>query len=365
MPAGHHDDIGKPPKRSKEATGHQYRRKEEDRNGNTRSIMKLTLVVLGTAAVAILNLVLNWEHSPTTPDRTIGTSRRWPLALQSTKTTRCPSRIPNVLVAGAQKSGTSWIFHYLKSYNDLCTPIPFGTTYPDMSLKEVHFFDMYTRYKRGLSFYQSRWSHCGTKKIVLDSTPNYMLYPDRVRKIYDKQGTTDDVKIIFVLREPASREVSSYNFQVDMISWNITESWLSDTRKHGGGVRSFEEYLARKERKGKDVAKAFQLSLYGPLLKKWFDVFERKQILILSFDELRSNRTAFSERIRQFLTISDVLELPGKENQATNAAVPSCALQKEFARRFEPSNAELYALLEKYPGPEAEQRPFPKFESPC
>jgi hypothetical protein len=338
--------------------------------GNTSTMIKSTFVVGILAAVAIANLVRSWDHAATMSTTTttesgivttasIGTNRRWPLSLPTT-----PSRIPNVLVAGSQKAGTSWIFHYLESNHEVCTPIPLGETYPDLSLKEVHFFDMNTRYKRGLSFYQSRWRHCGVKKIILDSTPNYMLHPDRVRKTYDKQGTADDVKLIFVLREPVSREISSYNFQVDLILSNITDSWLSDTRKPGGGVRNFEEYLARKERMGRGTV-PFQFSLYGPHLKKWFDMFDRKQILVLSFDELRSNRTAFSERIRQFLMISDVLELPGKDNQSTSAAVPSCELQKELAKRFESSNAELYALLEKHPGPEMEQRPFPKFESPC
>jgi hypothetical protein len=107
------------------------------------------------------------------------------------------------------------------------------------------------------------------------------------------------------------------------------------------------------------------------MLKRWFRAFDRKQILVLAFDELKTNITAFSDRIRQFLGLSYVpLEFPAAVNSnakknVSSFPLPPCPEQRRVANFFERSNAQLYELLELSPGPEMEQRPFPKFEFHC
>ena len=286
--------------------------------------------------------------------------------------TKTANRIPNILIAGAQKAGTSWTYHYLQPHEHICTPKFFGSTYPDSSLKEVHFFDHYKRYQKGLSFYQSRWTHCHSR-FLMDSTPNYMAHPERIRKVYDEQGTAAQLKIIFVLREPVSREISSYNFQRDLLVQHKETAYErrdllrfgTIRRRRNSNVRTFEEYIQfRYHRLG---LQAYELSLYGSLLERWFQLFDRKQILVLSFDELRTNATSFAQRVTQFLQIDTPLALPtGQEsNKSKKWADPPCAAQKPLADVFEPWNEKLYDLLQQNPGPEMEQRPFPKFQNRC
>jgi len=290
-------------------------------------------------------------------------------------------RIPNILIAGTQKAGTSWLFYYLQQHEDICPPKPMGADYPDSSSKEVHFFDHDNRFSQGLEFYQRCWEHCQrNSSFIMDATPNYLLYPERIRQVYDEQGATADLKIILILREPTSRELAAYRMGMNhIISPNKhkdrpTAKTVIDNK---GDILGFEDYINKKYHPKywhlwRKWALRPGLSLYGPVLKRWFDAFNREQILVLVFDELQSNTTAFAERTRQFLGLSSSipLQFPPAVNSNANKTVssfppPPCSEQTTVARLFEQSNSQLYDLLERYPGPEMEQRPFPKFEFRC
>ena len=200
-----------------------------------------------------------------------------------------------------------------------------------------------------------------------------MNYPENILQTYDEQGTTADLKIVFVLREPVSREISYYNFLVDRALRNDQNAFVQHVVHPDGGVRTIDDYFNREILSWGEHAHntttsrhSFQFSRYGSLLQRWFHLFDRQQILILSFDELHTNGTAFTERICQFLNISVPEKSLKKKLPGKSSAVPTCAMQERLADLFRPINEELYDLLEQNPGPEMEQRPFPKFERrPC
>jgi hypothetical protein len=137
------------------------------------------------------------------------------------------------------------------------------------------------------------------------------------------------------------------------------------------------------------------LSDYAHYLRKWFHLFDRSnQILVLSFDELRDDPISYLKRIHRFLDIpipsnETLLTVPhsnsspqiqkekGQQQSQTPTSVntfttvrtvtiPSSSItdstdstQHELASKvYNERNEELYKLLEQYPGPSMEQRPF-------
>jgi hypothetical protein len=106
--------------------------------------------------------------------------------------------------------------------------------------------------------------------------------------------------------------------------------------------------------------------------------FDRQQILLLSFDELRTNETSFLQRLHTFLDLEVTATTGGDRRlphtndmkrhdgqgllKQTNV---SCELQEKLARVFEPYNTQLYTFLEQFPGTPWEQRPFPHFDTTC
>ena len=83
--------------------------------------------------------------------------------------------------------------------------------------KEVHFFDDDARYQQGPAFYSRKFQHCKAERgsnLVMDATPNTLLYPQRVYDTYSEVGgikALSKVKLIAILRDPISREKSLYD----------------------------------------------------------------------------------------------------------------------------------------------------------
>merc|ERR1712194_228232 len=107
-------------------------------------------------------------------------------------------------------------------------------------------------------------------------------------------------------------------------------------------------------------------SLYAIHLRRWFDLFDRKQILVSSYDELKQDPTKLQERVRSFLgrAIPGQLKRSNANDNQFKVQSPSCEAKQALQDVFVPQNEQLYQLLESNPGPSMEQRPFPKFRDP-
>lgn len=299
-------------------------------------------------------------------------------------------RLPDILLIGAQKAGSTslanWLFHC-----GICSPRVFDDE-PKFYRKEVHYFDDDGRYEQGTSFYAQRFAHCGpstsstgtstgsSEHLAMDATPATMLYADRVRRTYeewDGGSMVDRVKILVVLREPSARELSWYNHVTYKCRSGVDDSGRNYTHSHcynyGRSISSYSEYVNQVTLKSLDVATTKRSDLcrgyYAYLLKEWIQQFDRRQILILGYDEMVQNDEALAQRVQSFLGL-DPLQSPGriesrnaKENEY-KVRQASCDMQHQLDSVFGPLNEALYELLENNPGPDMEQRPFPRFMSP-
>jgi hypothetical protein len=170
-------------------------------------------------------------------------------------------------VLGAQKAGTTSTAMYLFRQADVCGP----TARPGLAYthKEAHFFDQSNKLEKGLSHYPSLFEKCTESKIIIDATPNYISYPERVRKIYEEHGTADTVKVLMILREPVSREISWYNHLLRENLKTKTPEWAKILVKKDGTLKTFAEHANRtiesiKNPNGKNFG------LYSRWLLRWF-----------------------------------------------------------------------------------------------
>jgi len=286
-------------------------------------------------------------------------------------------RLPTVQLIGAQKSGTSAVADWLYEEGGFRRPQVFDGE-PWYYSKEVHFFDSEWRYEEGLEFYAKRFQTCGSNDLgcTMDATPDTLQFADRVRLTYDTAGgdQASTVKIIVILREPVSRELSLYNhlaFDCRRLKAPERNAWHSQATREDGSIMSFDEFvrevsipaLGRETGPGRST----RHGLYATHLRKWFELFDRKQILVLSYDELQHHPRKLQERIQTFLG----LELPGSTLSRSNSndceykvRLPSDEAKTTLLGIFGPLNEDLYQLLESNPGPSMEQRPFPRFQDP-
>jgi len=182
------------------------------------------------------------------------------------------SRLPNLLIIGAVKSGTSSLHYYLD-------------THPEIKMsrkKELYYFVESRNWYRGVDWYSSNFSR--NAKIAGESTPGYTLFPKLKgvpKRIYD---LIPDVKFIYIIRDPIERAISHYiaNFS------------------SGGENRPFHvvfEYL--------DKNPFIFPSLYAMKLDQYLPYFDGSQIHIISLEKLQKNPQVTMQKVFRFLEIDD------------------------------------------------------------
>lgn len=354
--------------------GHRQRRGHLDAR-RTSSCQKGSLLIVIAAIVALLavtyiGLLVRIDQVPGDVDAHGDKAklvRRRPRQSQELSGT---PRLPDILLIGAQKAGSSALANWLFDYG-ICPARVFGQE-PKFYRKEVHYFGNDERYAKGVDFYTKRFALCPHDALAMDATPATMLYADRVRKTYDEWeggSMVNKVKILVVMREPSARELSWYNHVTLKCrkdrGYNHADCYNAD-----GSMRNFSEYVHDVTLQHVDIESTKRKQLcrghYAHLLKEWFVGFRRDQILILSYDEMVSDETQMMERVQSFLGL-DPQNNPGhmeetntKDNEQKVRSI-DCNLQQELNDVFDPLNDELYRLLEENPGGEMEQRPFPRF----
>jgi len=278
-------------------------------------------------------------------------------------------RLPTVLLIGVQKASTSSLAAWIFDKGGVCRPKVFKLE-PKYYNKEVHFFDVESRFAQGPEFYIKRFQHCGENATTMDASPDTLPYAERVRNTYEAAGGDQaaTIKIIVVLREPVSRELSLYNHMAFQFRTKTPNEWNRQVSKEDGFEfvlnRSIPALLARDTG---GLATSTRYGMYATYLRKWFQLFDRSQILVLSYDELKNNPARLQESVQMFLGLPILGSLPRSNTQdsAHKVKLPSRKAKESLLDVFAPLNEELYKLLESNPGPSMEQRPFPRFQEPA
>lgn len=175
--------------------------------------------------------------------------------------------LPNFIVIGAQKAGTTSIYKVLSKHPEVQMA----------SQEEVSFFDNEARFQKGLSFYSSHFSDVEPGRIQGEVSPLYLCYEKSPKRIAD---VLPEVKLIASLRNPVDRAFSAWRMQV-------TKG--SETRPFLKAVREEAMYI--------------EYGRYYQQLMRYFDFFPSEQIRILPFDVLKSDPQTFYADLFKFIGI--------------------------------------------------------------
>jgi hypothetical protein len=240
--------------------------------------------------------------------------------------------LPDFLILGAQKAGTTALFSYLRRHPSITGP----------AWKEVSFFDRH--YARGTRWYRGQFP-LKRASFVGEASPSYLLHPlapERVRSL------VPDARLITLLRNPVDRAYSHYQHEVAL----------------GREPLSFEEALAAEdERLAGEVERMladpryfsdawwdhtyFTRGLYAQQLERWYAVFPRDQLLLVPTEELGADPAGTYARIVEFIGAPphDLSEYPRVFERDYAPMEP--AVRTALEARYAAPNARLYALLER------------------
>jgi hypothetical protein len=237
--------------------------------------------------------------------------------------------LPDFIIIGVQKGGTTSLYNYLIEHPDI---------FPALH-KEIHFFDR--NFHRGINWYRANFAFLLVKyfrkiqnKIFItgEATPDYLLHEATPKKIKD---TLPSTKFLVVLRNPIDRAYSHYNMRVNT----------------GDEKLPFEEAIEKESKRIKNGGIDFvhfsylHRGHYADHLEKWFNLFPKKQFLIVETSQLEKNFQPTYDQICNFLGVP-IFKLDFKKHHVgkySNQLSPHT--RKELSEYFKPHNEKLYKLL--------------------
>tara|TARA_B100001250_G_scaffold9849_2_gene8567 strand:+ start:13311 stop:14198 length:888 start_codon:yes stop_codon:yes gene_type:complete len=202
------------------------------------------------------------------------------------------NKLPNFLIVGAAKSGTSSLHNYLKKHPDIFMPEHKEPYFLIKGLIEHRVRNGIWSWKK----YKSLFDDVKKEKLIGESTVFYLyFYNEAIKNI--KKYLGEDVKIIIMLRNPADRAYSAFNH-------------VSRGFKEGG---SFENALAIEElRMERDnnltpMVMYKQMGMYYNMVKAYVDSF--KHVHIIFYDDFRDNIDFEMQKTYNFLGVKNDLDI--------------------------------------------------------
>jgi hypothetical protein len=181
--------------------------------------------------------------------------------------------LPNFLIIGAAKSGTTSLYHYLRQHPDIfMSPVKEPNYYTDED-------NLVPNAIRSRANYERLFAGAKGERAIGEATVRYLNAIAGVDRIHaDLPG----VRLIVSLRQPAGRAYSSY---------------LSHCAS-GRETRSAEEAL-------QPGSYPFETSFYYPRLRRYYDRFDQEQIKVILFDDLVANPQNVLRDLFCFLDVDD------------------------------------------------------------
>ncbi|MDX2272970.1 MAG: sulfotransferase [Cyanobacteriota bacterium] len=202
--------------------------------------------------------------------------------------------MPDFIIVGAQKAGTTSLYKYLQSHPSVVLP-------PDV-WKEIHYFN--EKYNRGSLWYKSNFPIKSRNNFYLtfEASPNYMFYPHSASRITQ---ACPNAKIIFLLRNPVDRAYSHYNHNLtyQRESRSFERAIEEDSSKIEGELQKMLNDQHFYSKYCMDFAYLHK-SIYVDQLARFLSCFPRNNILVLETEKL------FGDTHNVFLEVQKFLNLP-------------------------------------------------------
>ena len=238
--------------------------------------------------------------------------------------------LPNLLIAGVTKAGTTSLFSYLAQHPDVCgssvkeTEFFSPLLYPDGSLPPRRDYERYFR-------------HCGAQRFVLEATPNYWY--GGARLLDATEELLGAPRYVVSLRDPVTRLWSEFT---SMHSQALLPASMTVTEYVDRCVAARDDGSAftPANRRYRSVATGF----YAAHLPAWIDRLGAR-LRIVFFEDLAAGPSLVVRELLDWLGL-DPAPAAGFDWEPRNVSgtVRSARLER-VARRVTDSQPQLKRLL--------------------
>ncbi|MGH9919427.1 MAG: sulfotransferase domain-containing protein [Nitrososphaerales archaeon] len=234
-------------------------------------------------------------------------------------------RLPEFLIIGAQKAGTTSLYEYLVD-NPAIRPA---------SQKELHYFT--SNWSNGAGWYRRQFPIRRRRTLSGEATPWMLFHPLAPGRVSEVMG---DCRFIVLVRNPVDRAYSHY--------WH-------ERRRGTEVLKTFEEAIDAEPDRLRDPDERIQQQFsylargrYAEQLERWFDHFRRESFLVLDSADLFARPVETTARVETWFGV-DPFEPTNIRPRNTGAARPplSQATRQGLEDYYKEHNERLFALLDR------------------
>ena len=247
--------------------------------------------------------------------------------------------LPDFIIIGAQKSGTSSLHSYLTQHPQLLPAYK----------KEIHFFDGglnpgVDNFEKGQAWYRAHFplnKNISNHQKTFEASPLYIFHPIAPKRIFD---LVPKVKIIAVLRNPTERAISHYFHQrrKNREPLSIYEALQEEEKR-------LEPVIKEKDYKNDIFIRNSYKSrgLYKYQLERYLNYFSWQQILVINSEDCFAKPDKTLKRVFDFVGVDTEFNVQdlNPRNVASNKSDVPPEVYEYLNSYFLPHNQALYELV--------------------
>jgi hypothetical protein len=245
--------------------------------------------------------------------------------------------LPDFLIIGAQKGGTTFLYNVLRRHSHFKAAIK----------KEIHFFDT-PAFGRGVDWYRTHFpqqqQRNGQRVITGEASPYYLFYPHAARRVAE---TIPQAKLIALLRNPIDRAYSDYQHKLRLghETLGFKEALEAEEERLRGEKEKIvadASYSSRNYRRHSYLSRG----IYIDQLEEWHRYFDPEQLLILKSEDYFARPSEALDLVLEFLGLPERdFEIAGGRNTGGYTEPMDSDTRRWLQEYYEPHNQRLYEYL--------------------
>ena len=202
-------------------------------------------------------------------------------------------KLPDFIIIGAAKSGTTTLYEYLCRHPQIYMSTP----------KEPDFFSIDANYAKGMDWYYSLFKDAKPTQICGEASTTYSRWHQHPLAVERIHSALPHVKLIYIMRHPVDRAYSFYIHRFKGALYKPEQAVLN----------TFEETIEQQK-------EFIQSSYYLEQIEKYLPFFPQESFLFLLMEDLIEQPAVTLQKILAFIDADPQIDLIEQEKIVANKA---------------------------------------------